>query len=139
MYDGPIIDGHTHPMLGIGDQMVAKPHPPGHYRELVSGSAISRAAALVMAPKDDLPTTRARNDAVLRLAEDSGGFFFAVCSVHPADGEAALAEVDRVAAAPAANSAGALCSTTRAAPSAEVSRCAGRPVGVVGYGGPRRG
>lgn len=99
MYDGPIIDGHTHPMLGLGDQMVADPHPPERYRDMISGSAISRAAALVMAPKDDLPQTRARNDAVLKLAEDSGGFFFPVCSVHPADGGAALAEIDRAAAA----------------------------------------
>ncbi len=98
MYDGPIIDGHTHPMLGIGDQLVAEPHPPERYRELVSGSAITRAAALVMAPRDDLTTTRARNDAVLKLAGDSGGFFFPVCSVHPSDGAAALDEIDRVAA-----------------------------------------
>jgi uncharacterized protein len=99
VYDGPIIDGHTHPMLDLGDQMVAEPHPPERYRELVSGSSISRAAALVMAPKDDLPLTRARNDAVLKLAADSGGFFFPVCSVHPADGGTALEEIDRVAAA----------------------------------------
>ncbi|HEX5191121.1 MAG TPA: amidohydrolase family protein [Streptosporangiaceae bacterium] len=99
MYDGPVIGGHTHPMLGIGDQMVAEPHPPELYRELISGSAITRAAALVMAPKDDLPRTRARNDAVLKLAKDSDGFFFPVCSVHPADGGAALDEIDRVAAA----------------------------------------
>jgi len=43
--------------------------------------------------------TRGRNDALLRLAGTSGGFFFPVCSVHPADGQAALAELDRVAAA----------------------------------------
>ncbi len=98
MYDGPIIDGHTHPMLGIGDQLVAEPHPPERYRELASGAAITRAAALVMAPRNDLTTTRARNDAVLKLADDSGGFFFPVCSVHPSDGAAALDEIDRVAA-----------------------------------------
>ncbi len=44
----------------------------------------------------------ARNDAVLRLVRESDGFFFAACSVHPADGAAALEEVDRVAAAGAA-------------------------------------
>lgn len=102
MYEGPVIDGHTHPMLGLGDQMTADPHPPERYRELVEGSAISRAAALVMAPKDDLPQTRARNDAVLTLAKESGGFYFPVCSVHPADGAAALDEIDRVTEAGAA-------------------------------------
>jgi predicted TIM-barrel fold metal-dependent hydrolase len=64
----------------------------------VIGSAIGRAAALVMAPRNDLEKTQARNDAVLKLAETSGQFFFPVCSVHPADGEDALAEIDRVAA-----------------------------------------
>jgi hypothetical protein len=47
VYDGPIIDGHTHPMLSIGDQMVAEPHQPERYRELVSDSAISRAVCSV--------------------------------------------------------------------------------------------
>jgi hypothetical protein len=35
----------------------------------------------------------------LRLTRDSGGFFYPVCSVHPADGAAATEEIDRVAAA----------------------------------------
>lgn len=99
MYDGPVIDAHTHPMLGPDDQMGPRPHPPEAYRELVNGSAIIGAAALTIAPAGDLGRTRARNDAVLELAGRSGGFFFPVCSVHPADGAAALAELDRVAAA----------------------------------------
>lgn len=99
MYDGPIIDAHTHPMLDEQDRMVAAAHPPDAYRRLVSETAIVRAAALTMAPAGDLTRTRALNDAVLKLADSSSRFFFAVCSVHPADGAAALAELDRVAAA----------------------------------------
>lgn len=99
MYQGPIIDVHTHPMLDSRDQAVAEPHPPEAYREMVSESGVVRAAALTIAPAGDLDRTRARNDAVLQLAEDSGQFFFPVCSVHPADGAAALTEVDRIAAA----------------------------------------
>ena len=99
MYDGPVIDAHTHPMLGPDDQMGGRPHPPEDYRKLVSGSAIVGAAALTIAPAGDLTRTRARNDAALKLAGRSGGFFFPVCSVHPADGADALAELDRVAAA----------------------------------------
>ncbi len=99
MYDGPIIDAHTHPMLGLDDQAVAEPHPAEAYRALVAGSRVSRAAALTMAPAGDLDMTRARNDAVLGLAAQSSGFYYPVCSVHPADGEAALEEVARVAAA----------------------------------------
>ncbi len=102
MYDGPVIDAHTHPMLGIGDQMTGRPHPPEDYRDAVRGTPIQRAAALTMAPAGQPERMRAGNDGVLGLARESGGFFYPVCSVHPADGEAALAELDRVAAVGAA-------------------------------------
>jgi uncharacterized protein len=102
VYHGPIIDTHTHPMLDPESQIVAEPHPPEAYRALVDGSQISRAAAITIAQQGDLARTRARNNAVIKLAQDSARFFFPVCSVHPADGPAALDEVDRVAAAGAA-------------------------------------
>jgi uncharacterized protein len=89
-------------MLGPGDQIVATPHPPEEYRSLVSFTRVVRAAALTIAPAGDLEATRAKNDGVLRLAKESGAFFYPVCSVHPADGAAALDEVDRVALAGAA-------------------------------------
>ncbi|MGH3291838.1 MAG: amidohydrolase family protein, partial [Trebonia sp.] len=72
------------------------------YRALVDGSQVCRAAAINIAQGGDMDRTRARNDALIKLAEDSGNFFFPVCSVHPADGLAALREIDRVAAAGAA-------------------------------------
>jgi uncharacterized protein len=84
-------------MLDAESQIVSVPHPPEAYRELVRGSQVRRAAALTIAPRGDLERTRARNDAVLQLARDSGGFFFPACSVHPADGADALDELDRVA------------------------------------------
>jgi predicted TIM-barrel fold metal-dependent hydrolase len=102
VYKGPIIDAHTHPMLDPNEPIVDTPHPPEKYLALVSGSRVTRAAAITIAPPNDLDRTRAHNDRLLRLAEDSGGFFYPVCSVHPADGEAALEEIDRVAAGGAA-------------------------------------
>jgi uncharacterized protein len=102
VYDGPIIDAHTHPMLDSESQIVAVPHPPDAYRALVDGSRVSRAAAITIAQSGDMDRTRARNDALIKLAEDSGRFFFPVCSVHPSDGLAALREIDRVVAAGAA-------------------------------------
>ncbi|MGH3290692.1 MAG: amidohydrolase family protein, partial [Trebonia sp.] len=72
------------------------------YRALVDGSQVCRAAAINIAQGGDMDRTRARNDALIKLAEDSGSFFFPVCSVHPADGLAALREIDRVAVAGAA-------------------------------------
>jgi predicted TIM-barrel fold metal-dependent hydrolase len=102
VYHGPIIDAHTHPMLDAESQIVGEPHPPEAYRALVDGSQVSRAAAITIAHRADLDRTRTRNNAVIKLAQDSGRFFFPVCSVHPDDGPAALDEVDRVAAAGAA-------------------------------------
>jgi hypothetical protein len=102
VYDGAIIDAHTHPMLDPDESIVDVPHPPENYRSLVNGSQIARAAAITIARPNNLPRTRARNDRLLQLAEDSGGFFYPVCSVHPADDRAALDEIDRVAAAGAA-------------------------------------
>jgi predicted TIM-barrel fold metal-dependent hydrolase len=98
VYEGAIIDAHTHPMLDPEESIVAVPHPPEAYRSLVKGSRVARAAAITIAWPNDLGRTRARNDGLLQLAEDSGGFFYPVCSVHPGDGGAALDEVDRVAA-----------------------------------------
>jgi predicted TIM-barrel fold metal-dependent hydrolase len=86
-------------MLDPEGQIVTTPHPPEAYRALVSGSRVRRAAALTIARRGELDRTRARNDAVIKLARDSGGFFFPACSVHPADGAAAIEEIDRLAAA----------------------------------------
>lgn len=86
-------------MLPGEPQMGSEPHPPERYLERVARLDVRRVGALVMAPRGDLAVTRARNDKVLALAHAPGSRFYAVCSVHPADGTAALAEVDRVAAA----------------------------------------
>jgi uncharacterized protein len=89
-------------MLDPGGQIVATPHPPEDYQERVRGSQVRRAAALTIAHRGDQERTRTRNDSILALATRSDGFFFPVCSVHPADGLSALREIDRVAAAGAA-------------------------------------
>jgi uncharacterized protein len=86
-------------MLAPESQIASVPHPPEAYRDLVRGSQVRRAAALTIASGGDMDRTRARNDAVLELGPHSDGFFFPVCSVHPADGAAALEEIDRIAAA----------------------------------------
>ena len=97
MQEQRIIDMHTHPMLLDSQQMFDAPHPPEDYLEQIQGLGIIRAAALVMAPRGDLPLTRELNDRVLELAARPGSIFYPVCSVHPSDGEAALAELRRVA------------------------------------------
>ncbi|CAN5581198.1 hypothetical protein BH11ACT8_BH11ACT8_23220 [soil metagenome] len=70
---------------------------PADYLARVDGLDLKAAGVLVMAPEGDLDATRRLNDAVLELASD--GPWYAVCSVHPRDGGAAMDEIDRVAAA----------------------------------------
>jgi hypothetical protein len=64
MYAGPVIDAHTHPLL-YPEGQIGEPHPPEDYRRRAADSAVTRAAALVIAPRGDLAATRRRNDATL--------------------------------------------------------------------------
>lgn len=77
----------------------SEPHRAADYLAKVRGLDVRHVGAVVIAPHDDLPETRARNDAVLALGRSSGGPFYPVCSVHPADGAKAFRELDRVARA----------------------------------------
>jgi uncharacterized protein len=96
---GPIIDAHIHPLVHERQRHREPWLPPAEtYLESVDGLGIERAAALVMAPRDDMEMTRLLNDGVLALADQYDGFFFPVCSVHPFDGEEAARELDRVVA-----------------------------------------
>src|SRR5215211_7697857 len=52
---------------------------------------------IVMARAGQLEATRECNDAVLALGPASDGFLVPVVPAHPADADAALAEVDRAA------------------------------------------
>ena len=72
MYDGPIIDAHTHPMLDPESQIVAVPHPPGGLP--CAGRWLPDQPCRRDHDRSggDLDRTRARNDALIKLAEDSG-------------------------------------------------------------------
>lgn len=97
-YTGPIIDSHAHLRLGEGDAM-----GPGHrigtdaLRALDFEAGIGRSALIVMAASGDMAATRAKNDAAIAAAREHPGHFYPVASVHPFDGDAALAEIDRLA------------------------------------------
>ena len=54
VYEGAIIDAHTHPMLDPDESIVDAPHPPENYRSLVNGTQITRAAAITIARPNDL-------------------------------------------------------------------------------------
>jgi len=98
-YAGPIVDAHTHPRLSGFPSVRKAPHGTAEYLRAVRGLGVRYAAALVMAPRGDLARTRAMNDRALALRGRGPTRFFPLCSVHPADGAAALDEVDRVARA----------------------------------------
>jgi uncharacterized protein len=100
-YTGPIIDAHAHIRLGDDDGIsgVTPPHPLGTevLRKVDDSAGVKMSALIVIARKGEPEKTRTKNDAVMAVAAASGGRFYAVVSVHPADGEAALIELERVA------------------------------------------
>jgi uncharacterized protein len=96
---GPIIDAHMHPMLPGESPILGKSHTADEYLRAAEGLDIRHIAAFVMAPRGDLPETRALNNKVLSLASQSSGKFLPIGSVHPSDGADALLELDRLATA----------------------------------------
>ncbi|WP_165191687.1 amidohydrolase family protein [Caulobacter soli] len=98
-YDGPIIDTHAHVRFGE-DDVVMPGQPVG--AETILGldaqAGVRVSGLIVVARAAQLAKTRSQNDAVIAAAAASQDRLFPIASVHPADGEAALAEIDRVAA-----------------------------------------
>lgn len=96
-YNGPIIDAHAHIRMGDGDT-ITPDHPKGiaSLRALDAKANIGRSALIVIGfgnPED----VRAKNDAVMAAASADPKHFYAVASVNPDNGDAALAELDRLA------------------------------------------
>jgi uncharacterized protein len=96
-YAGPIVDSHVHPMMPGLPRVRRQPHRPSDYLRAARGLDVRWVAAVAIAPKGELKQTRKMNDQVLALGTRGTPRFFPVCSVHPADGPQALAELDRVA------------------------------------------
>lgn len=99
-YRGPIIDIHAH-LLDADDQAQLAPKLPAgeeHLLRLDREAGVTRSGLIVMAPKGDLAATRAQNDRVIGIAKAKPTEFFAIASVHPDDGDAALEELARLAA-----------------------------------------
>ena len=99
MYSGPVIDAHAHLQLDEQMQMSGQLHQVDDYLRVAANIDLRAIGVLVMAPPDDLDRTRKQNDLVLKLSATGSGPWYAMCSVHPYDGDAALGELERVAAA----------------------------------------
>lgn len=99
-YTGPVIDIHAH-IAFTPDEQATENHGigPEALRSAVALDRVEHATAIVMARLGEPEANALRNDRVLATAEATAGFVVPVVSVHPYDGETALAELDRVAAA----------------------------------------
>lgn len=97
-YRGPIIDAHAHIRLGDNDALSddqGKGTAPIRALDIAAG--VTKSALIVIAPARNLSETRARNDAVIAAVAADPAHFYPVASVHPGDGAAAIAELDRLA------------------------------------------
>jgi predicted TIM-barrel fold metal-dependent hydrolase len=97
-YAGPIIDTHAHLRTDDSNGLSAG-HPIGTaaLRTLDQAAGVQRSALIVIARQGDMTATRALNDAAIAAAKADPEHFYPIASVHPADGDAALAELDRLA------------------------------------------
>ena len=97
-YKGPIIDAHAHLRLNQTDGLTpTQPIGTDALRKLDEAAGVSQSALIVIARQGQPEKTREQNDAVLAAAAASPKTFYPVVSVHPADKEAALTELERVA------------------------------------------
>ena len=97
-YRGPIIDAHAHLRLTEADGLTpSQPIGTDALRALDDTAGVSKSALIVIAHQGQPEKTRQQNDAVLADATASPSRFYPVVSVHPADKQAALDELDRVA------------------------------------------
>lgn len=95
-YRGPVIDVHTHVFFeGDGGVEARDASPAGLLAQVRAGGDV-RAGAIVMATSPGIEETRHKNDRLATLVAQEPGLLFAVGTVHPDDGEAALAELERI-------------------------------------------
>lgn len=95
-YAGPIIDVHTHVMENGDDPISRQGTRPLHLAAM-RAAGVGASVVLPIAPKGDLGKTRELNDAVLAFARLNPQRVIPFASVHPDDGEAAFAELQRAA------------------------------------------
>lgn len=93
-----VVDMHVHVSFDAEQARgihASRPPTPEAVRALLRDPAIDRLGAVVIAPRG-AAATAALNDALLEFVR-SDPRLFAIASVHPLDGDAALAEVTRLA------------------------------------------
>lgn len=97
-YQGPVIDTHVHVYDTTPARAGERDARPEAVLRMLDAERLSAAGVLAVADADDLAVTRAKNDQLIALAARANGRLFAIGSVHPRDGDAALAELERIRA-----------------------------------------
>lgn len=91
----PVVDVHAHVAFGADLVLAERPHDAAAYAAAARTAGVGTAVVLAVAPQGEPAQTRRLNDLVLAARID-GVTALPFCSVHPNDGAAALAELDRV-------------------------------------------
>lgn len=94
----PVVDVHAHVSFDEHLVLADRPHGAAEYAAAARAERVEAAVLLAVAPQGEPARTRGLNDLVLE-AEVDGVTVLPFCSVHPLDGDGALAELDRVVAA----------------------------------------
>ena len=98
-YNGKVVDAHSHLE---SDRGPARIHPqvsgrPDVLLREMDRAGVERAVLLVVPPGADLVAAREMHDQVATVLRSNPGRFIAIGSVQPADGDAGLRELDRIA------------------------------------------
>jgi len=92
-YEGPIVDTHVHLEREAHTISPDRDATMPSVDRSLSIAHIAAAGLVTIAPRGDIGVTRARNDMVASAVKKAPRRFFAFGSVHPDDGDAAIAEL----------------------------------------------
>jgi len=97
-YSGPVIDAHTHLLFGDDEKSLNAdvPASPAELIRRMDAAGIGSAVVMCIAPAGDPAKTAERNDRIVEAAR-ANPRLIPMGSVHPADGAAAISELDRLA------------------------------------------
>ncbi|KIG18380.1 hypothetical protein DB30_00665 [Enhygromyxa salina] len=96
-YEGPVIDLHTHVLFD--EQSGELAHGGGNPEQLLAlleDPRLERVGVIVIAPTPGIQRTRELNDQLAALVAAHPDRLLAIGTVHPADGDDALAELTRI-------------------------------------------
>ena len=97
-YTGEVIDLHNHVFFDeeLGAFSDTHKGTPEEIIELTKNTQMKKSGIITMAQKGQIEKTKEKNDRIIKLAKNNMQFI-PICSVHPDDGKAALAEMERIA------------------------------------------